>query len=1035
MEEQLVRLLTDTQSSQEGPRKNAESQLKQQYSNPDFPLVLASIGAHSDIPVNVRQAALLYLKTFVQACWSPQFEEFGGQLYYDDGRKVQVRRALLDIALSGRDERKVQSAASLVVSKIATADFPDEWPDLLPTVLNVVGSGSDVQLRGALKVLGELVEDCFNEEQFFRVARDLVGVVQAVAVNDKRKLILRALAVSVFRSCFDVLEMVMEDHKAAVKSFAEETLSNWIPFFIDALKSPLPAAPPDEADGEEDGAFEFHRGTVALKLQVVKVLMRIRSVFPSTLTLQSQALFSATWQELSNLQSQYYQMYIEDDRQGRLEDADGLPYTLDFLILEELDFMQACLRAPPVRKELEQQLQNQSSVAGSWVTELIKLAVSYAQITIEEEGLWDIDVNVFLSEEANVTANYTPRTACGDLVIKLGEWLTAASVEGLLAYTRTLYSENATWKLKEAALYLLNQLLGDFVDVEKKIGAEAANGYVDFIQHAVQEESVFLKARGYLVAGSLTRTSGNALQPVAATFMEASLHAINHDPSEIVKVACIRALQYYLAALPPAVTLSKQTAIIAALSHFLNSQDFSDLTDSDDLLITVIETLRDAILKDTSTCLTNGGLDLLFTIASQGATNFQIALLVGETFEEIASTISASGSEQYAQLTAKVLPSLMGAFDVASLTEENALANLAAELLAVLADNGTTPMPPGIINAVMPRLNRLLLGSQDEELLKSATAAVKHLLSHDPEQVLGFQDQAGKGGLEVILIIIDRLLNPAVDDNGAAEVGGLAAEVVEKAGSERLGPYLVQLLRAVAARLASATQAAFIQSLILVFARLSLNAAQDVVAFLADVQISGQSGLEVVMSKWLESSVTFAGYDDIRQNVIALTKLYDLHDPRLASILVKGDLLVPKTDRIMTRSRARQQPDQYTSIPAQLKIIKVLVEELLSASSGNRPLTAADAAELDEEDAEDGDDDGEWEDDGHDFLDLGAGVTKAQLMAYGVNVDDGGRGRDDETQTFLLEFFRRQAGEPGFGEVFGALTAEEQGKLRGMSGE
>ncbi|KAK5687494.1 hypothetical protein LTS10_001632 [Elasticomyces elasticus] len=1030
MEEQLIRLLTETQSAQEGPRKNAEWQLKQQYGNPDFPLALATIGAHGEIALNVRQAALLYLKTFVQACWSPSFDEYNGQIYADEGRKAQVRRSLLDIALSGRDERKVQSAASLAVSKIATADFPDEWPDLLPTVLSVVASGTDIQLRGALKVLGELVDDCFNEEQFFRVARDLVRVLHAVAVDEKRKPTLRALSVSVFRSCFDILEMVMEDHKAAVKGFAEETLGAWISFFIDTLKSPLPSAPSDEGQGQATDAFEHHRGTVALKLQVVKVLMRIRSVFPSTLTPQSQALFSATWQELSTLQSQYHQCYIEDDRQGRLEDADGLPYTLDFLVLEELDFMQACLRAPPVRKELEQQLQRQNGVAGSWITELIKLAVSYAQITVEEEGLWDIDVNVFLSEEANVTANYTPRTACGDLVIKLGEWLTAASVEGLLAYTRTLYAESATWKLKEAALYLLNQLLGDFVDVEKKIGPDAANGYIDFIQHAVQEDSVFLKARGYLVAGSLTRTSGNALQQVAASFMDASLHAINHDESEIVKVACIRALQYYLAALPLSITLSKQTAIIAALSHFLNGQDFSDLADSDDLLITIIETLRDAMLKDTSTCLTNGGLDLLFTIASQGATNFQIALLVSETFEEIASTISAVGPEQYAHLTTKVLPSLMGAFDVATLTEENALANLAADLLSVLAENGTTPMPPGLVNAVMPRLNRLLLGSQDEELLKSATAAVKHLLSHDPEQVLGFQDQAGKGGLEVVLIIIDRLLNPAVDDHGAAEVGGLAAEVVEKAGAERLGPYLAQLLRAVATRLATATQAAFIQSLILVFARLSLNAASDVVAFLADVQISGQSGLHVVMSKWLENSVTFAGYEDIRQNVTALTKLYELHDPRLVEIRVKGDLIVPKTDRIMTRSRARQQPDQYTTISAQLKIVKVLVEELLTAS-GNRPLNAADAAELDDDD---GEDDGDWEDDGEGFLDLGAGMTKAQLMAYGADDSDSmTRGRDDETQMYLLDFFQRQAQESGFAEVFASLTQEEQEKLRSMS--
>ena len=107
--------------------------------------------------------------------------------------------------------------------------------------------------------------------------------------------------------------------------------------------------------------------------------MRIRSVFPAMLSPQSPVLFTATWEELSSLQGAYHQMYIEEERQSRLEDADGLPYTLDFLVLEELDFMQACLRASPVRVELEKQLQSQNGTEGTWVTEVMKLAVAYAQ--------------------------------------------------------------------------------------------------------------------------------------------------------------------------------------------------------------------------------------------------------------------------------------------------------------------------------------------------------------------------------------------------------------------------------------------------------------------------------------------------------------------------------------------------------------------------------------------------------------------------------------------------------------------------------
>jgi importin-9 len=154
-----------------------------------------------------------------------------------------------------------------------------------------------------------------------------------------------------------------------------------------------------------------------------------------------------------------------------------------------------------------------------------------------------------------------------------------------------------------------------------------------------------------------------------------------------------------------------------------------------------------------------------------------------------------------------------------------------------------------------------------------------------------------------------------------------------------------------------------------------------------------------------------------------LSKLYDLNDPRIAEIQVKGDIIMPKSDRIMTRSRAKEQPDTYTAVSAQLKIIKVLVEELLSAS-GNRALDAA-AAGVDGAADDDEEDDEEWEDDPEEFLDLGAGMTKSQLMAFGADDSPAAtRGRDDETQAYLLNFFRQAAQKPGFGEVFNSLTAE-----------
>ena len=151
-------------------------------------------------------------------------------------------------------------------------DFPEAWPELLPTLLQIIsGTGPDSQVHGALRVLSELVESGFSEEQFFAVARDLVNGLQIVALNTERKPIVRAMAMSVFRACFDTLEMVMEDHKIAVKGFLDEALKGWMPFFVDTIKLVLPEPPAEADETKEEGLPSQWRGLIALKLQVVKV--------------------------------------------------------------------------------------------------------------------------------------------------------------------------------------------------------------------------------------------------------------------------------------------------------------------------------------------------------------------------------------------------------------------------------------------------------------------------------------------------------------------------------------------------------------------------------------------------------------------------------------------------------------------------------------------------------------------------------------------------------------------------------------------
>ena len=374
------------------------------------------------------------------------------------------------------------------------------------------------------------------------------------------------------------------------------------------------------------------------------------------------------------MQPAYQKTYIEDDINSRLEDADGLPYTLDFLVLEDLDFLQSCIRAPPVRKELEKQLTPTDDASqSSWMLKLIELASSYAQITNEEEGMWEIDVNVFLSEETSVTANYTARIASGDLAIKLGEWLKDVAINGMFEYMKKLFPNGQDWRRQEASLYILDQILGEWHDSNRTLTPDICQSFFQFAQLAQKYDNAFVRARGYIVAGSLLKVSGDALYSVASEMMTDNIRRTLEDESDIVQVSCIRALQHYVQSLPAEQTLPLQGPIIQALQQWVSSKQISELTEGDDILITLVETLRDVIMLDMQVCIHGGGLNLLFNLVSQAPENFQMTNLVSETFEEICSGISRLGSHAYTQLCERVIPSLTGAFDIANMTEQTEL--------------------------------------------------------------------------------------------------------------------------------------------------------------------------------------------------------------------------------------------------------------------------------------------------------------------------------------------------------------------------
>ena len=62
-------------------------------------------------------------------------------------------------------------------------------------------------------------------------------------------------------------------------------------------------------------------------------------------------------------------------------------------------------------------------------------------------------------------------------------------------------------------------------------------------------------------------------------------------------------------------------------------------------------------------------------------------------------------------------------------------------------------------------------------------------------------------------------------------------------------------------------------------------------------------------------------------SVIALSKIYSLNDPRVAQTMVRGELIIPTSDRIMTRSRAKQNPDRQKEMAKKLEEGKLSIRD------------------------------------------------------------------------------------------------------------
>ena len=278
MEQQVLELLRGTLTAKTDTIRKSEASLISLHSHSDFPFSLLLIASHTEVEISLRKAALTSLKTYINATWSADLvDSFQGHSYLTNEAKSKVRDQLLVLCTTENtdndSDQNVQGLAASVTSRIASVDFPDAWPGLFQYLTNILSeTSSDAQLRGALRLLSEVVDSGFDEQQFFAIARDLISTLHQIASTTTHSSKVRAMALSVFHDCFGFLEMPSSDQMEDVRAI----VSPWISLLVQILQVQM-AQP-----SNEDEVYSIQwKGSTALKIQAVMVCYKILLAFPS----------------------------------------------------------------------------------------------------------------------------------------------------------------------------------------------------------------------------------------------------------------------------------------------------------------------------------------------------------------------------------------------------------------------------------------------------------------------------------------------------------------------------------------------------------------------------------------------------------------------------------------------------------------------------------------------------------------------------------------------------------------------------------
>ncbi|CAI5700610.1 unnamed protein product [Peronospora effusa] len=966
---ELVQLLDGSLSAATDVRAMSEARLTELLRTPGFALQLGEFLFSAEASESQRQLSALLLKKLVTSYWVVNEDDSDGFSYVvPDQEKIQVKQALV-LALQQQLElfagSKLQTALCLILTAIFERDWPDQWSEILPTVMAMISSQDKLRIDFAVRFLS-LAGGHFSSDNCCELVASVFPHLRRVFVLVKEfQAGTRSRIARIVQSSLLMVGMEAQVGNPTAVQLLHENTTQWIALFLEQLVMPVQSVK-----------------DYSIKIQILTTLASFVREWPKEMTGLMPQIMPQVYGLMVNDAEAYERDVVlsaSQEEEGYDSDGEGALIGRSAMIIAAFEFLRGAVQAPTKKTR-------QLIVGG--LADFVFIMIGYMQITVSQMESWQEDPNKYVADEDDESLAFNVRNAATDLLTELEAVLgRKAVVAALDAAQRRLKAENTSnWRLQEAALLVVGCLAASTLEAISKNAADISQllDLSAFLQTLFKvmnagSQEIYLRARALWCA---SRFAKGMNQEMLDAFLQVAILGVEQGQVLPVRMYACRAIGAIICNDRGKARLQEASAIIIdRLTSLAEQSTHETLHIALETLVVVLQESKELTLESAQrvvACFLHrwsqnlndpliselidgafGALLQLDNTAVSMTVHEQVLPVIRSMLVQSVSNLEGSGNGVYTAGSAVTILKTLLRHSFASNSPRSTSS----------ADPATQQLGGQFVQLTFEPLVVVLGAIDDEKVLNAGSECLKWFVMFAVDPLSAYTTAAGGNGIDTTLSVSAKLLSPAVSDASATCVGGLITQILLKLGPGLPTATVQSILSAVCARLAATELPSLVQSLCMVFARLVHSHGHEVLNVLEQLppppapegHDQAPNMLTFVFRTWIEKQQDFYGLYCIKVTMSALIKVVEWNDSRINSIVVTGsavDSASGDTTGIQTRSKARSSPasskTQYTMVHFLTKFVVILAKTMLNL------------AEEEEEEWESTDDDssdGEGEDD------------------------------------------------------------------------